>query len=209
MSALLDGSIVLVFMWLLAGSIGLPLPEDFGLLSAGVLIHRGIVEPVVGMAVVFAAVLLGDGILFYSARRLGPAAYNSRLGRKLLPPARRERLEQAFQRHGGRMVFIGRHLAGLRAAVFAMAGINRVRPRTFFVWDAIAACITVPTTVVLGWLGSEHADRMRAGVARVEHHVLMGAAVALLVYISWRHMRLIRGRRAAATESPAGAPAHP
>lgn len=192
MDALLGGSLVLVFIWLLVGSVGVPLPEDVALITAGVLIHREVVDPTVAFAVVFAGVLGGDAILFFTARRLGPAAYETRLFRRLLPPERRARMEQAFQRHGGRMVFIGRHLAGLRAAVFAMAGINQLAPRRFFVWDALAACITVPLTVALGYFGSAHIDRVQAGIAKTEHYVFLGAALLLLGYLTWRHVRFVR-----------------
>lgn len=203
MSALLGGSLVLVFVWLLAGSIGAPLPEDAALLGTGVLIHRDLVEPVLAMVVVFVGVLGGDAILFFTARRLGPAAYQRKLFQKILPPERRARLEHAFERHGGKLVFAGRHVAGLRAAVFAMAGINGMRPRRFLFWDALAACITVPLTVAVGYAGSAHVDRVRAGVARFEHYVLAVVVIALLGLWSWHHVRLLHGDRAPSTPTHA------
>src|SRR5690349_9554450 len=137
---LLDGSIGLVFAWLLVGGLGLPLPEDAALLAAGVLIERGAVDPIFAVAVVLVGVLAGDGILFFAARRLGPAAYERKLFQRVLPPARRAKIERAYERYGGRLVFVARHVAGLRAAVFAMAGMNGMKPRRFFFWDTLAAC---------------------------------------------------------------------
>ncbi len=46
MDALQHGSIVLVFLWLAAGGLGAPLPEDVALLAAGALIAHGAANPI-------------------------------------------------------------------------------------------------------------------------------------------------------------------
>lgn len=187
---LLHGSILLVFAWLAIGSLGAPLPEDAALLAAGVLVQRGAVHPLVAVVVVLVGVLGGDSVLFFLGRRLGPAAYNRKLIQKALPPHRRAKIERAYEKYGGRLVFIARHVAGLRAAVFAMAGIHGMQPRRFLAWDAAAACISVPFVMGLGYFGAAHVDRMRAGIAEARHYVLLVAAVAILGFITWRHLRL-------------------
>src|SRR5690606_109372 len=116
---LLHGSLILIFLWLLVGGMGVPVPEDIAVLSIGVLIHRGAVDPVLALAVGFVGVLGGDAILFQAARRLGPRALDRPLFQHVLPPARRARIEDLFRRHGGRLVFFARHVAGFRASVFA------------------------------------------------------------------------------------------
>jgi membrane protein DedA with SNARE-associated domain len=187
---LLHGSILLVFAWLAIGSLGAPLPEDAALLAAGVLVQRGAVHPLVAIAVVLVGVLGGDSLLFFLGRRLGPAAYNRKLIQKALPPHRRAKIERAYEKYGGRLVFIARHVAGLRAAVFAMAGIHGMKPRRFLLWDTAAACISVPFVMGLGYFGAKHVDRMRAGIAEARHYVLLAAAIAILGFITWRHLRL-------------------
>lgn len=187
---LLHGSIVVVFAWLALGSIGLPLPEDAALLAAGVLVQRGAVHPLVAVAVVMIGVLGGDAVLFFAGRRLGPAAYQRKVFQKILPPERRIKIERAYERYGGRLVFLARHVAGLRAAVFAMAGIHGMRPRRFLAWDAAAACISIPFVMSLGYFGAAHVDRMRAGMALAHHYILLAVAVAVLAFITWRHVRV-------------------
>jgi membrane protein DedA with SNARE-associated domain len=188
--ALLQGSIWLVFAWLLIGGIGAPLPEDAALLAAGVLIERGAVNPFVAVALVLVGVLVGDGVLFFAARRLGPAAYERKLFQRVLPPGRRAKVEHAYERYGGRLVFFARHVAGLRAAVFAMAGIHGMRPRRFFFFDTAAACISIPFVVSLGYFGARHIDRMRSGIAVVHHYILLVVALAVLGFITWRHVHM-------------------
>lgn len=188
----LQGSIVLVFVWLVIGGFGVPLPEDAALLAAGVLIERGAVDPVLALLLVFAGVLGGDASLFFLARRLGPAAYDRKVIRRVLPPERRAKIESAYRRHGGRLVFFARHVAGLRAAVFAMAGLHGMRSLRFLAWDAAAACVSIPFVVGLGYFGSKHVDRMRAGMAAAHHYVLLALALAALGYLAWHHVRKLR-----------------
>jgi membrane protein DedA with SNARE-associated domain len=135
-------------------------------------------------------VLLGDSILFFAARRLGPRAYDRKLIQRVLPPERRAKIERAYERYGGRLVFFARHVAGLRAAVFAMAGIHGMRPRRFLLWDGAAACISVPFVMGLGYFGSKHVDKMRAGIAAAHHYILLAVALGALGFITWRHVHL-------------------
>jgi membrane protein DedA with SNARE-associated domain len=194
--ALMHGSMAFVFAWLLVGGLGVPLPEDAALLAAGVLVERGATSAVFAGAVVLFGVLLGDSILFFAARRLGPAAYERKLIRRVLPPERRAKIESAYERYGGRLVFFARHVAGLRAAVFAMAGIHGMKPRRFLAWDAAAACISIPFVMALGYFGSRHIDKMRAGIAAAHHYLLLAAAVAVLGFITWRHVHMRSAARA-------------
>ncbi|HEU0033711.1 MAG TPA: DedA family protein [Kofleriaceae bacterium] len=193
---LLQGSFALVIVWLVIGGLGIPLPEDAALLATGVLVAHGTLPLVVALVAVFAAVLGGDAMLFFLARRLaqhmGPEMYQRKLMKRILPLERREKIERAYERYGGRLVFFARHVAGLRGAVFAMAGIHGMRPARFLAWDAAAACISVPFVVGLGYYGARHLDRVRAGMAHAQHYIFLGVAVAILGFLAWRHVRKLR-----------------
>lgn len=101
------------------------------------------------------------------------------------------KIESAYRQHGGRLVFFARHVAGLRAAVFAMAGIHGMPPWRFLAWDTAADCISIPFVVGL-YFGSKHVDRVRAGVAAA-HHYLLARALAVLGYLARRHVQKLRG----------------
>jgi membrane protein DedA with SNARE-associated domain len=194
---LAHGSLALIVAWLLIGSLGVPLPEDVAILAAGVMIQQGVAHPVLAVVLVIAGVLGGDAILFFTARKLGPKAYDRKLFQKLLPPERREKIDRAYEKYGGRLVFLARHVAGLRGAVFAMAGIHGMAPRKFFFWDALAACISIPLVMAVGYFGAAHIERIHKGIARVDHAVALGAALVVLGYITWRHLHMrLAARRA-------------
>ncbi len=186
MSALLQhGSILLVFAWLVIGGVGVPLPEDAALLAAGVLIERGAVHPIVAAVVVMVGVLGGDAMLFFAARRLGPAAYQRKLVQRALPPARRARIERAYERHGALLVFAARFVAGIRAGTFALAGIHGMAPRRFLFWDTAAACISIPIVMTLGYLGAAHLDAVRAGLDAARLWLVVAVSIAVAGAVAW------------------------
>ncbi|CAN5735338.1 hypothetical protein BH11MYX2_BH11MYX2_30370 [soil metagenome] len=201
LEALLQHGLGLCFIWLLVGSLGLPLPEDIALLAAGVLISRGDANVVLAFVVVFVGVLSGDIILFGAAKRLGPRAYDKKFFQKLLPPARRQRFETLYAKHGGKVVFVARHVAGLRAATFVMAGIHQMEPKRFLFWDGLGAAISVPIIVTLGYLGSEHIELVREGIAHVQHYIIAAVVVVIAAFITYRQVKSIRAARKAAKEN--------
>jgi membrane protein DedA with SNARE-associated domain len=178
---LLHGSILLVFAWLAIGAFGAPLPEDAALLAAGVLVQRGAVHPVVAVIVVAVGVLGGDALLFFMARRLGPAAYRRKFFQRILPPERRAKIERAYERHGGLLVVIARFVAGIRASVFAMAGIAGMRPRRFLLWDAVAACVSIPLVMGLGYFGASHLDDIRESIATARLWMLAALVIVIVI----------------------------
>jgi len=197
---LVHGSLALLFALLVAGGLGVPFPEDLVLLTAGVLVHRGVVPLPYALALCMFGVLLGDFLLFNTARRLGPAALDRPMFGRLLPPQRRRRIADVLKRHGSLIIFVARHLAGLRAPVFAMAGMHGMSPLRFIVVDALALCISAPLVVGLGYLFSQNIELARRGMASVEHFIVIAAVLILLGYllvITWRRWRNRRGRREA------------
>ena len=61
---------------------------------------------------------------------------------------------EGLERHGAAVIFMARHVAGVRAAVFAVAGIHGMRLPRFVLWDALGACISVPLMTSLGFMAS-------------------------------------------------------
>lgn len=192
------GSALLIFAALVAGGLGVPLPEDLLLLSAGVLAHRGVLPVPVAYAVCFVGVLCGDTVLFLVARRLGTAVYTSRRTRHLFPPERREHLQRLYAKHGSRMVFGGRFMSVLRVPVFAMAAVEGMPLRRFLLWDGLALCVSSPVVVTLGYVFSYSVDRVSRGLGRVEHVLAITAVVALVVVLTTRRLRARREERRAA-----------
>jgi membrane protein DedA with SNARE-associated domain len=127
-------------------------------------------------------VVLGDLLIYHWGSRLGPAAYNHRRIQKHLSPDRQQKLRSHFARHGFLTVVVGWHTPMLRAPIFFLAGASGVPPWKFALADYLAAAVTVPVVVTLGFYFGDRLDHIRKWIQEVEWAV---AAVALLLLGAW------------------------
>ncbi len=180
-----------VFGLLLVGGVGVPIPEELTQLTAGVLSHEGYLRLAVTLPVAWAGILAGDAVLFLLARRHGPRALESRPVRRVLTPARREKLERHFARHAFLTVFVARHAGGVRFAAFALAGATGVRTATFLLADGLSALLSVPLVVGAGYLFAHHLGQARRDIRLLELGVLV-----LVIAGGWIAVRVRRRRQA-------------
>jgi membrane protein DedA with SNARE-associated domain len=182
-----------VFVVLLLASLGFPVPEEIPVVACGILAHRGVVRWELGLAVCALGVLAGDVILYAAGRRWGQAVLERPSLRRLLTPERRDRLAEAYRRHGAVIVFTARHVMGLRGAAFLTAGIVRLPAWKFLLADGAAILVGVPLTFTLAYLFADHVQAILADVRRVERWLGLVAVVGVAAWLVTRAQR----RRAA------------
>ena len=180
----------LVGILLLCG-LGLPIPEDISLISAGYLAHRGVVNVHVVFLVCFLAVLGGDSLAFVMGRLFGTRLLDSKLAQRFFRPRKQIRVKAYFRKYGSKVIFIARFLPGLRFSIFLSAGTLRVRPSVFVTYDSLAALVSVPALVYLAWIFGEHIDHVVSWARRSEYGIL--ALVGL--FVIWFSVKMIRKRR--------------
>ena len=180
----------LVAILLLCG-LGLPIPEDVSLISAGYLAHLGILNVHRVFLVCFAAVLGGDCLAFTLGRLFGSRLLDSRLAQRFFQPRKQIRVRAYFRKFGSKVIFIARFLPGLRFSIFLSAGTLRVRPSIFLVYDALAALVSVPALVYLAWIFGEHIDRVVSWVRRSEYGIL----IVVVAVVVWLAVKMLRKRR--------------
>jgi membrane protein DedA with SNARE-associated domain len=176
----------------LACALGVPVPEEITLLSAGVLVSTKQLQ--FGLAVVsgLAGILMSDSTLYFLGRRLGPRVFLLPLFRTVLTKSRVKWAESRIRRNGPLVCFIGRFLPGLRVVIFTTSGALGIKPRVFLAIDALAAVISVSLWISLGnWMGSNFIDATRH--ARNIKLVLISISILILV-ISSSWMSLTRKR---------------
>jgi len=191
------GSAAMLFAALVAGGLGVPIPEDLVLLSLGILAHQDVFSLTVALVVGLVGVICGDIALFLTARRVGPALYAHPRLRRLLPPERRERLARLYALHGGRCVFVGRFLSVLRGAVFIMAAVQGMKLRHFLLWDGLALILSAPLVVGLGYAFSHSVEAVTKGAARAEHLMVVALVATVAVISGLRRLRARKRRRQA------------
>lgn len=183
------GSISLVVLALILAGLGLPVPEDIMLLAAGVLVHRGEVTYAGALGACAFGVMVGDTTIFLVARRLGPDALQRRPFRWLITPSRQVRIEGMFSRYGNVIVFMARHMAGLRAPTFAMAGMHGMRLTQFWLWDGLGLCVSAPIVIGIGFWLADNIDHAKAKLESFELIIMALIGCALIGFIVWRRLR--------------------
>ena len=177
-----------IVVMIVLGSVGVPLPEDVPLITAGVLAAFG--GPNVLLASAFCLVLIlgRDFSFFWLGRRYGMGLLETRWGRRLVPATLVERMTASIRDNGIKVVAGGRFAVGLRTAIFFAAGIADVPPRRFLLVDGLAALLSVPLWVALGWLFADNLDTLEPIVRDVRLLVGLGMAAAIGVLVArwWR-----------------------
>ena len=189
-------SYLAIFLVVILGNVGLPVPEETILALAGYLVWRGeLYAPyVVGVGILSATV--GDNLGYWFGRRYGRAAIERYGHRILLPPERMEKVWRFVSRYGPRAVFAARFLPGVRILAGPLAGAAGLRFPAFLLANALGAALYVPYAVGIGYavgygLG-EYVERFRHVLGEVKHVVLIGAAIAAVAVLGWRGLRAMR-----------------
>jgi membrane protein DedA with SNARE-associated domain len=179
---------------LLICGLGVPLPEDITLVTAGILSALGSITVWGAIAAGFLGVMAGDAFLYTVGRIYGRKAFELPLIRTILTPRRVALAERKIVRNSHFICFTARFLPGLRSPVFLMAGIMGVRPFVFYGLDGLAALISVPLWIFIGhWVG-ENIDLAFKVVERVQ--LSLGFAVFALIAIYYSLRRWRKARRA-------------
>ncbi len=202
------GAYGLVFGVLLACGLGLPLPEDVALITGGYLAHLGHADLRIMLLVGFVGILAGDSAVF-GLGRWSRKAQGRRPGGLLgrhLTPERLAKVEKQFERRGSMLVMIARFLPGIRAATYFVAGGAQMSYKRFVFFDGLAALLSAPLFVVLGWhFGKQIGDVI--AWAEQFHSWLIGGMV--VVGVAWfaRSMASKARRKRAAAEAAVAVPA--
>lgn len=188
---------IAVFAVLMICSLGIPIPEDISLVAGGVIAGLGYADVRVMCVVGLAGVLLGDALMFLVGRYFGSRALRLRWVAALLTPRRYAQVQEKFDRYGNRLMFVARFLPGMRTAVFLSAGMTqRVTFLRFIMFDGLAALLSVPFWVWLGYYGAENREWLLAWIKRGQSSVavLAGLIVVGVAWLVWRRAQQRRAR---------------
>ncbi len=173
-----------------AAVLGFLVPGESMAVFSGFLAGQEVLQVGVAMAVVAAAAIVGNLAGYYLGRRLR-RPWILRHGRRFGVRAEHwQRVEQFFDRHGGKTVLLGRFSPLLRALVPFVAGASRLRFRTFVVYTVLGGLLWSALTVTLGYLAGaswQYVERWLGGAATVAL-----AALVLTLVLLWTWRRRLR-----------------
>jgi membrane-associated protein len=179
----------IVFALIAIETMGIPVPGETALVTAGIVASRGRLEIELVIALAAAAAILGDNIGFAIGRKLG---------RKLLTAPgpllhHRRRViaigEPFFDRHGPKAVFLGRWVTGLRITAAWMAGVTKMSWPTFLFWNALGGIAWATSIGLLAYFVGHSAET-------IIHVAGLGGAAAVVIggLVLWLVLRARRRR---------------
>lgn len=201
--ALLQHGYLLLFLFVLAEQIGLPLPALPLLLGAGALARAGHLHPVAALAVAVAASMVADLLWFELGRRRGARVLGLLCRISLEPDSCVRRTENVFALYGARSLIVAKFVPGFNTVAPPLAGIIRMPWARFVLYDGVGAIVWVASFFGLGYLFADQIEE----VARAGAHLggtlllvlgfLLGAYVSLKLVQRQRSIRAILGERVA------------
>jgi membrane protein DedA with SNARE-associated domain len=185
-----NGYIAVLIALLLCGA-GIPIPEDITLVAGGVIAGMGYANVHVMAVVTIAGVMIGDAAMFGLGHHFGEHMLRWRPIALLMPPRRYAKMQEKFERYGNRLMFFARFLPGMRTAVYITAGATRrVTFTRFLMLDGLAALISVPFWVYLGYFGANRREWLGTWIRRGQSSLwVLGGVVVLGALALWWYRR--------------------
>lgn len=182
---------LIIFGILLACGFGLPIPEDITLFAGGILSYYQKIDPATTVVVSLAGVMIGDCTMFYLGSHFGRRLTKKWIFHKLLPDERLAMVQEKLHEHGNKTMFFARFMPGLRSPVFFSAGTLHLPFRKFFMFDGLAALISVPTIILLVYFGGSQVENVIRYIQNVEH----GIAVFIILIIAVLAFKWYRNKK--------------
>lgn len=184
-----------VFGALVLCGLGMPVPEDIILISGGFLASQT-GEPawpgsVPMVATGMLGILVGDSIIYWAGRHFGMSLAQGTLLRRVLTPERLEKTRVLFHGHGEKIIMAARFMPGVRAVVFFSSGATHVPYWKFVAFDGLAAMVSAPLWVILGYVA------LHAALQGAKDFKYVLGALVVLGIVAWVVWRWVSARRAA------------
>ncbi|HXW94039.1 MAG TPA: VTT domain-containing protein [Terriglobales bacterium] len=176
---------LLVFVFVLADALGLPLPAALVLLPAGAAVALGTLNGSLVLLVAMAGFLTGDILLFVLGRSMGWTLLGVLCRVSLNPETCILRSAELFYKRGKVAVLLAKFIPGMNTMAAPLAGSMKMRFRQFLGLDSAAALLYVVLYAGLGFLFRDFLAMIIRSFQRAGHvfaDVLLAAAVLYVVY---------------------------
>lgn len=177
---------VAVFACLVLCGLGVPVPEDITLVSGGVISGLDLANPHIMLVVGLIGVLFGDSTMFLAGRIFGYRIQKIKTFRKIVTPQRFSQIQRKFKQYGLGLLFVARFLPGLRSPIYLVAGMShRISYVNFIIMDGLAALISVPVWIYLGFFFADNLDTLMTYVHDVQKaiYLVLGLLVIVVVFV--------------------------
>jgi membrane protein DedA with SNARE-associated domain/rhodanese-related sulfurtransferase len=175
-----------LFAWVMAEEVGLPVPSAPILLAAGALAGRQRMYLPLVVAVPVLAATLCDSFWYILGRLRGIAVLRLICRISLEPDSCVRRTQLSFERRGAWGLIFSKFVPGLSAMMAPLAGISRMRWRRFALLDALGALLWSSAYIAAGFIFSGKLERVLAFLSFLGSGLLVLLVTALAAYIAWK-----------------------
>ena len=189
-----------VFVFVLAEQIGLPIPAAPVLLALGALAGTGKLSFPTGVAIAVVASLFSDSIWYWLGKTRGYSVLNLLCRIALEPDSCVRRTEEVFDRFGARALLLAKFVPGLSTVAPPMAGLFGMKVMTFVLADAAGSALWVGAFSGAGWIFRRELVRVAEFALSMGSwlSVVLVALLALYVLFKiWDRQRFLRRLRIA------------
>lgn len=195
---LLRHGYVVLLAWVFGEQLGLPIPSIPMLLAAGALAGTSKISFWAALAIAIVAATAADLVWFQLGRVKGIRVLQWLCKVSLEPDSCVRRTEGVFSKQGARSLLFAKFLPGLNTIAPPMAGIIRMNPWRFLLYDGLGSVVWAGSFLGLGFVFSEQIELV------AERAVSLGSGLLVLVigslggYIAWKYIareRFIRELR--------------
>jgi len=178
-----------ILAWVCAEQAGVPVPALPLLLAAGALAGIGRMNFLLAGSMAVLGTLFSDS-LWYSLGRIRGIRVLKLLCRISIEPDSCVRSTQnVFARYGARSLLVAKFLPGLGAAAAPLAGVVRVSPGRFLLFDLMGATLWSSTYLGVGYVFSDQLEAIVMQGGRVGAMLLALLAAACLTFLAWKFAR--------------------
>ncbi|MCC6934255.1 MAG: VTT domain-containing protein [Candidatus Yanofskybacteria bacterium] len=164
--------------------IGLFLPGDSLLFTAGFLASQGYLSIAPLVALTFAAAAIGDNVGYWLGKKFGRSVF-SRQGSLLLDPEHIARAERFYAEHGPKTIVLARFVPVVRSIAPVLAGVGSMHRRTFILYNLFGSLVWGVGIPLAGyWLG--------ASVPGIDRYMTLIVALILFTSVTPGIWKLLR-----------------
>jgi membrane protein DedA with SNARE-associated domain len=177
-----------LFFWVLAETMGVPIPSVPLLITMGALAAAGQVNLYLSIGLAVCAALLGDLFWYTMGRQRGGEVLTSICRITLEPDSCVRRTENIFARYGAHALLITKFIPGMGVVSTPMAGIIRMRLPRFLLLDGLGAFGWVGAYSLVGYLFGRQLDRALEYAIGMGRTFLVLVAGGLTIYVLRKYL---------------------
>ena len=174
-----------IFIMTFLESTFMPIPSEITMIPAGYLIQQGKMDLLSVLIASIIGTVGGAYFNYWIARKYGRGLF-IRYGKYfMMTPAKLNKLESFFEKHGVISTFIGRLIPGIRHYISFPAGLAKMDLKKFIIYTALGGAIWMCVLIALGYYIGENKALMVTYLPIIKAGMFL-FIVLLMVAYTWR-----------------------